>query len=321
MRQRENTSVTPTLERMRRPWSGTSLFAQLREASVDSGPVLVVTGLDRRSATLGFWLDRLRLTRLRAALLALVEQPKAEALALLYRLSTERFIGSVDQKAGDHESDALLEDVRMQAVGRFLAAEAPRVAAVALGIALLSRSTVPADRSLLLELGTSEHLAGCVAELLSAHGTNAVFALAQRARGKARCCAIEWLADADDPKICGWLLREGALDAEHHHHIAYLCASTGRLSEALSASQVDAALLSGAARLLHLLATSVSAPDIGDYDEASAAIAGFVTHTQGRALSAESMSALEALAECPYVKPSQAAACRERLDQAASRAP
>ena len=69
-------------------------------------------------------------------------------------------------------------------------------------------------------------------------------------------------------------------------------------------------------KLLHLLATSVSAPDISDYDEAPAAVADFVRHTRSRTLSPELRDALAALAECPYLESRQAAACRKRLAEA-----
>jgi hypothetical protein len=317
MRQRHNSSVSLTLERLRRPWSGTSICEQLREArTAHSEQALALSALDRCASTLAFWLERLRLTRFRAALLALAEHPSAEALAEVHRLATGQYLGSIDPNACDSEVEALLEDARLHAIGRLLAAESPRFSAVGLGIALLGRSKLPADRLLLLELGASEELTSCVAEALSVHGAHAVFSLAQRARGKARCLAIEWLADAEAPEICDWLLREGARDAERHHHIAYLCASVGGLSQALSADRIDDALLRGAGQLLHLLATSVSAPDISDYDEAPGAVADFVRHTRSRTLSPELRDALAALAECPYLEPGQAAACRKRLAQA-----
>jgi hypothetical protein len=304
-----------TLEHLKRPWSGVSVYQQLCEPlSGESSAALVLEPLDRRCSTLSFALERLRLTRTRAALLALVERPSAEHLATLYRLSTQILMGSVDPECSEGDVAALLDDERVQAVGRVFATETPRLAAVGLGVALLSRSTAPADRRLLLDLGSTDLLGACVAEALAAQGREAVFALAQHARGKARCNAIEWLVDADEPEICGWLLREGALDAEHHHHVAYVCASTGRLHDALDDSQVDEALLTGAAALLQQLATSVSAPDIGDYAEASAAIAGFLRHTRNRQLSKELGGALEALAECPYIEPHHARACRERLE-------
>jgi hypothetical protein len=315
MPMREHISSGWTLDEVARPWRGVAVHRSLvAPDQADSGHFCRDRARDLRSVRHAFVFERLKLTRMQAALTRLLDQPTAEALTVLYGLATaEQLIGSVDERCTEAEIEQLLEDPRVQAVGRVLAREAPHGAAVGLGVVLLSRASALEDQALLLELGQSDVLAACVAAALASQGTHAVFVLAQRTRGRARCAAIEWLADTESPEICGWLLREGALDAEHHQHIAYLCASAGRLDAALAAEHVDAALLAGAGRLLYLLATSLSAPDMADYDEVSSTVAAFLRHLEQQALTPDVVSTLEALAECPDVPSALATACRARV--------
>lgn len=319
--EKKDASNRATLDGVARPWRGESIHAQLAKLErAESGYFERPRRLVRAEGP-AFVREQLRLAPLRGALLALVEQPSAARLAELYRLAGAGWKpASVDRRWSEAELDALLERPGVIRIGRLLAREAPRLFGVRLGLVLLSRSSAAEDRALLLELGADDRLTSSVAEVLAGQSEEAVLALAKSVHGEARRRAMEWLIDGEAASVRAWLLREGALEVGHSEHLAYQCACTGRLHEALASAQVDDALLFGAARLLLLLATSLSAPDLSDYPEAASAVAALVAHLRGRTLHPDLRLTLEALAVCPDVAHDLARQC-EQLAQASMPAP
>lgn len=191
---------------------------------------------------------------------------------------------------------------RVRELGRLFAAEAPSVAAVKFGLSLLQTLGGGDDRELLLDLGMHEELtASAVAVLLhqSRHNERLVYQLARRLHGWGRIHAVERLADTKDATIRAWLLRDGFRNTVMNEHLAFECAMTGELHEALAAPVVDAGLLRGAADLFIALANGGPAPDLADYPYRDEAISSWLSHLRRSGLDLDQLTALDALSDCP----------------------
>ena len=88
------------------------------------------------------------------------------------------------------------------------------------------------------------------------------------ASGWGRVEAVGRLAELDDElpdEVRGWLLRHACRTAELPDHVAYACATAGRLETALD-GLVDDELLDGACAILSGLVTGYAGEDMEDYE-------------------------------------------------------
>lgn len=191
--------------------------------------------------------------------------------------------------------------VRSRTLGLLLAQEAPRVEAVKFGLVLLAEQGNDSDRELLLQLGTREELTDTVVAILLSQGQGnegLAFQLTRRVHGWGRVHGVERLADTTNPEIQHWLLREGFRSDLGSELLAFTCAMTGNLHEALAARRIDAALERGAAELFTALANGSSIPDLADYPFRHEAIANWLRHLQGCRWGLYELTALDALSVC-----------------------
>ncbi|GAA0912121.1 hypothetical protein [Virgisporangium aurantiacum] len=178
-----------------------------------------------------------------------------------------------------------LDGGRFREVGRWLAENGGRRAAVAVGIVLLGVAGDTRDRSLLLLLGALEDLTlyATVALLRSQPDRDrAVFDLARRVDGWGRIHAVERLAGTGDPEIKGWLLREGYRNGIMNEYLAHLAATTGDLAGALAADPVSDDVIDGAGGILLALCNGGPARDMTDYEDGPVAVERYLVQVGRR---------------------------------------
>ncbi|MFF4540441.1 hypothetical protein [Streptomyces aureus] len=161
----------------------------------------------------------------------------------------------------------------LRRLGRRLAEHGTHRAPVKIGLVLLGLGGDVRDRELLLLLGTLDELTLYAAVALHRSQPDpdpAVHALARRVAGWGRIQAVRLLRDTTDPRIKGWLLREGFRNTITDEYLAHLAATTGDLRGALGRPDVDGALLDGAGGILATMAVGQGgpAPGLADYAHA-----------------------------------------------------
>ncbi|HHK41170.1 MAG TPA: hypothetical protein ENJ50_02025 [Planctomycetaceae bacterium] len=107
--------------------------------------------------------------------------------------------------------------------------------------------------------------------------------LARNVTGWGRIHVVERLAGTQHPEIKDWLLREGYRNSVMYEYLAYTCATSGGLLEALSQETVDRDLLTSAGEILAALIAGGPAQDIDDYDEGAVAVEMFLNHMESSA--------------------------------------
>lgn len=169
---------------------------------------------------------------------------------------------------------------RLRTLARWLVRNGTRRNAVATGVVLLGLAGDERDRDLLLLLGTLGDLTLYAAVALrrtQSDRERAVYLLARRVTGWGRIHAVERLRGTDDPEIKAWLLRDGFRNSVMNEYLAHLAATTGDLCDALSAPDVDDALLDDAGDILDALAIGGPAEDMADYPDGPAALARYLS--------------------------------------------
>jgi hypothetical protein len=155
---------------------------------------------------------------------------------------------------------------RLRTLGRHLAEHGIHRAPVKVGLVLLGLAGDSRDRELLLLLGTLDELtlyAGIALHRSQPDRDAAVFQLARRVAGWGRIHTVRLLRDTGDPEIRAWMLREGYRNTVMNEYLAHIAATTGDLHGALTANQVDDALVDGAGDILAALADSEGGPAPG----------------------------------------------------------
>jgi hypothetical protein len=170
------------------------------------------------------------------------------------------------------------EDVnhdRLYDLVRSFATEASDREPVKFGIALLSLYGQPQDFEIFRTLGRHDEFTLFCAVALS----NAVedceqelWDLAKNVEGWGRVQIVERLADTENPDIKEWMLREGYRNKVMYEYLAYTCATTGGLLEALSRDSIDDDLLTSTAEIIQALIIGGPAEDIDDYDDGAVAV-------------------------------------------------
>jgi hypothetical protein len=108
------------------------------------------------------------------------------------------------------------------------------------------------------------------------------FAIRRRVHGWGRIEVVERLADATDPEIKEWLVRDGYKNAVMYEYLAQICATAGGLAERLAAADVDDELLASAGEILEAVAAGQPGPPISDYTEAPLALDRYLHHVSQR---------------------------------------
>lgn len=169
---------------------------------------------------------------------------------------------------------------RYEDIGRWLAFSSADREAVKLGIALLGLPAINGfDLDALLVLSRHDeftsHVVGAITTKLKLHDL-ALLEVGKNVTGWGRIDVIERLEDSTHPDVRRWLLREGSYTSIMSEYIAYICATTGGLAEALDTKESDAELFAGARRILGALIRGGPARDISSYADGIAAIERFL---------------------------------------------
>jgi hypothetical protein len=252
------------------------------------------------------------------AILAVLQGSTRESLAALHAaVGATQIVGHIDRVLELVIAQRPAAD-RLHALALLLCTEAPERELVKLGISLLGLFRGEEDVDLLTELGVSEELTlFSVVALKSKLGPNAeraIFDLARRTEGWGRISAVERLAETADPEIRAWMLREGFRNSVMDEYLAHVCATAGRLADALRGPVVDDELLDGASEILAAMARDGPAPGLADYREAPDALAAWIGHLESRPLTITRVAALDDVASFLRTRPSDVELC-SRLDK------
>lgn len=211
-----------------------------------------------------------------------------EARAALYRISLEDSVAS--------HADAILEELtRQEDFGpeevrphaRWLIRTAAHRGPLKLGIVLLGVTGSEEDVPDLVILARHDefalYAAVAVGNLLD-DPTEALWEMARRVHGWGKIHVVERLFDRveDRPDIRAWLLRHGCANEVMPEYLAYGCAVSGRLIEALTTAEPDDELLDEASLILTSLLHGGPAAGIESYEEGVLAIRILLGHLESR---------------------------------------
>jgi hypothetical protein len=321
-----------SLEGVARPWSGASLYARIGgdldeggrlrpeagdlvgEAETPGGLRFAAGAFDGIFGGQPDGKEQKREARVvQDALTRLVDRSDAERLRALY----DGLVGGSTLGVVDRALDAVRVSPdrvpRLAEIGRVLAHESPDKEAVKFGIAIVGRTgALDVDQPMLVAVGAHDEFTLFAAVALTNLGADqrALWSLAQRVTGWGRIHAVRRLTDTTDPEIRAWMLRDGFHNDVMDEYLAYTCATTGHLADALAPADIDDALFRGASGILSALASGGPAEDLSDYGDADRALGAWLRHAERRPISMEVVTALDQLARAPSLAP----ALSERIE-------
>lgn len=218
---------------------------------------------------------------------AYCSQPTAKNKKALYdKIVEQHAIDFIDPLLEKITNERTLNTDRLYECARSFATQAPDREAVKLGIAILGLFRLPEDRDLFLLLGRHEEFTlYCSVALMNAQDNSDLdlWELAKNVDGWGRINTVERLAQTENPQINDWLLREGYKNSVMYEYLAYTCAESGNLKEALDRQQVDDGLLDSAAEIITALIAGGPAQDMDDYEDGAAVTASFLGLMDSRA--------------------------------------
>ena len=234
------------------------------------------------------------------ALARLLKHSSQENLSALYtELQADTLLSIADALQEEIKSNLLTNETRssrVAQVGRYFATKATDRESTKFGILLLELSGEDVDHPVLESLALHDEFtlyAALALCKLSSDPENVLWQLAQRVYGWGRVQVVERLDGSENPAIRAWMLRNGFRNDIMDEYLAGICARTGKLHEALSANEVDRALLDGAAGIIKALLCGGPADSIDDYPEGPIAIQEYLRHaTQTSDLSLEHLLCL-----------------------------
>jgi hypothetical protein len=199
-------------------------------------------------------------------------KPIVGALTRLLKVSSQETVSALHKKLQADVllsiADPLQEQIRTSVltsetrssriaeVGRYFATRAADRESAKFGILLLELSGEDRDHPVLETLALHDEFtlyAALALRQLSSHPENVMWHLAQRVHGWGRVQVVERLDGTGNAAIRAWMLRDGFRNDIMDEYLAGICARTGKLHEALSANDVDCALLDGAAGIIKAL--------------------------------------------------------------------
>ena len=239
-----------------------------------------------------------------AAILALADHADAATLAATAEvLRTTEILPVVDAVlrglGSETDPDRRL---RIRAIARLLADEAPERELVKFGIALTGVfGEIGVDRPTLDALGAHEEFTLFVAvALANLHaGEHALWELAKRVDGWGRIQLVYRMTETKDPEIRAWMLRDGFRNSVMDEYLAYTCAVAGGLLEALAPDHIDDALFDGASDIIAALARGGPAEDLFALPDREATVARWLDHVEARRLTMHVIGALDDLRAAP----------------------
>ncbi len=105
------------------------------------------------------------------------------------------------------------------------------------------------------------------ARLFREEAETEIWNLAKAVYGWGRINAVQYLAETTVPEIKEWMLREGFRNHVLDEYLAYTCATTGGLRQALGRPTVDPNLLAASVDLLIALINAEPGEGIMDYPD------------------------------------------------------
>jgi hypothetical protein len=222
------------------------------------------------------------------ALTRLVREGNDAARTDLYRLY-------LDETVSAH-ADALVEEVTRQREfgpdelrppARWLVRCAAHREPLKLGIVLLGLCGTEDDLDNLKELARHDEFtlfAAVAAGNLLADPVDVWWEMARNVHGWGKVQLVERLCQRaeDHPDLRDWLLRHGCDNDIMPEYLAFVCATAGRLIEALSGDDVDDELLEGARTIVRALLCGGPAQDIDSYQDGVLAVCYLLHHLETR---------------------------------------
>jgi hypothetical protein len=225
-----------------------------------------------------------RAERLAKAILGAARRPRRRPLSDLYAMvSTDDVLSLIDPTiVALAAMKAPTAD--MAGVGTWLASQSADRGPVKLGLALLGVSGAP-DGRLLHALGAHEEFTLYSAVAFSNAREDPepdLFELAQRVNGWGRIHCVERLRHTTTPAVARWILVDGFRNAVMNEYLAFIAATTGRLSAALAAPDPGDEVLTAASDIIDALISGGPAEDIDDFSDAPKVISTWLHHLENR---------------------------------------
>lgn len=224
-----------------------------------------------------------RIKSILAALTRLLKDSSQETVSALYKeLQADVILSIADAMQQRLKAKVLTSETRnsrLAEVGRYFATRSADREGTKFGILLLELSGDDSDRSVLETLALHDEFtlyAALALCKLSPDPEDVLWNLAQRVHGWGRVQVVERLDGTQNRDIRKWMLRDGFRNDIMDEYLAGICARNGKLHEALSAKDVDRALLDGAAGIIKALLCGGPADSIDDYPEGPIAIQGYL---------------------------------------------
>jgi len=129
--------------------------------------------------------------------------------------------------------------------------------------------------------------------------TDVWLALAEEVHGWGKIHLVERLCNKveDRPDLRAWLLRRGCANGVMPEYLAYDCAVSGRLLEALSEDEPEDELLDGACLIIRSMLNGGPAADIDSYTDGAPAVRSLLGHLEGRCDSLQHLDVVGAIVD------------------------
>jgi hypothetical protein len=174
----------------------------------------------------------------------------------------------------------------LHAFGRWLVRESPDRGPLKFGIALLGLIRDNSDLDDIVLIGKHDEFtlysAVAVSNMLESP-EKILWEMAKSVEGWGRIQVVERLTQTKDPQIKDWLLREGYKNNVMYEYLAYTCAVTGELHNALSAPAIDPGILDAAGDIIEVLINGGPAKNIDYYEYAAEVIYNYLRHLEPKA--------------------------------------
>lgn len=177
----------------------------------------------------------------------------------------------------------------LHAFARWLVRESPDRGPLKFGIALLGIIRDDSDLDDIVLIAKHEEFtlysAVAVSNMLESP-EKVLWEMAKSVEGWGRIQVVERLTQTKNPQIKNWLIRQGYKNNVMYAYLAYTCAVTGELHNALSAPSapaIDPGILDAAGDIIETLINGGPAENIDDYEYAAEVIHNYLRHLEPKA--------------------------------------
>jgi len=220
--------------------------------------------------------------RLVSAIGKTLRHPSGGSAAHLYELlRSGDLISIIDETLSLLVDEFADRRAALAALARRLVLEAPDVEPVKAGVALLGVSGTPDDAVLVSTIGQYEEITLYSVVALTKLLTDpepAIWDLAKHVYGWGRIRAVGRLAGTHNPGIRDWMLRDGFRNRIMYEYLAYTCATSGGLLDAIRRDEVDEGLLIAAGEILSALVIGEPGKGIEEYADGPAVCIAYLRH-------------------------------------------